>query len=170
MSSHSIAISAMTQADDELLGNLMELYVHDLSAIFLQVELGANGRFGYPHLSSYLSGSGSRFAFLVRCDGRVAGFVLAKRGSPVTDDPDVLDVAEFFVLRRFRGCGVGRAAARLLWDLMPGKWTIRASVRNPDAVAFWRRVAANYTGNAAAECERLVGQDAWVVFSFDNSE
>ncbi|HEX6277111.1 MAG TPA: GNAT family N-acetyltransferase, partial [Polyangiaceae bacterium] len=104
-----------------------------------------------------------------RCDGSVAGFALAKRGSPVADDPNVLDVAEYFVLRRFRGHGVGGSAAKLLWDRLRGAWTIRAPIVNPGAVAFWRSVVGTYTGHAATESERRSGSRAWIVFSFDNT-
>jgi predicted acetyltransferase len=165
-----VTIAPITPEDGVLLGNLLELYIHDLSAIFVDVRLGADGRFGYQDLPSYLSGSRDRFAFLIQCDQAVAGFVLARRGSPVADDPDVLDVAEFFVLRRFRANGVGRSAAKLLWDNLRGAWTIRASTANPSAVAFWRSVVGRYTGNAARESERRVGSKAWVVFSFENDD
>jgi predicted acetyltransferase len=164
----TVTLEAMTRDDSTLVGNLLELYIHDLSAIFVDVELGADGRFGYPHLGSYLSGASDRFPFLIRCDGRVAGFILARRGSPVAEDPLVLDVAEYFVLRRFRGLGVGRSAAKLLWDNLRGAWTIRAAAVNPRAVAFWRSVVGTYTTNVATEAERSVGSKTWVVFSFDN--
>ena len=155
--------------DGVLLSNLMELYVHDLSAMFEHVKIGADGRFGYPQLSSYLSGDGERRAFVIRRDEGVAGFVLARRGSPASDDPRAQDIAEFFVLRQLRGRGVGRAAATLLWDRMPGSWTVRASAANPDAIRFWREVVAKYTRANATESERSLGGRAWVVFGFDNS-
>jgi predicted acetyltransferase len=168
MHEHSVTLDAVTEKDAELLGNLLELYVHDLSAMFLHVELGPDGRFGYPQMRSYLGGCSDRFAFLVRCDEHVAGFALAKRGSPAAKDPDVLDVAEFFVLRRYRGRGVGRAAAELLWDRLRGSWTVRASVKNPQAVSFWRGAIAAYTSNSAREFEHVDGSGKWTVFSFEN--
>jgi predicted acetyltransferase len=152
-----------------LLENLLELYIHDLSAIFVDVKLGADGRFGYPDLASYLAGSSDKRAFLIRCEGRIAGFVLARRGSPVAEDPEVLDIAEYFVLRQFRGRGVGRLAAQVLWDNLQGSWTIRAAAVNPDAVAFWRSVVGGYTSNTARESERRDGAKHWIVFSFDNA-
>src|SRR4029453_12175028 len=80
-----------------LLSNLLELYIHDMSEIF-PLELGAAGRFGYGSLPLYWSEPEKRFAFLIRAGSRLAGFVLVTRGSPVTNHPDDLDVAEFFVL------------------------------------------------------------------------
>ncbi|HEY3493652.1 MAG TPA: GNAT family N-acetyltransferase [Polyangiaceae bacterium] len=163
-----VALVAAGAPEGELLGNLLELYIHDLSPLFPRVELGSNGRFGYPGLAPYLSGSDAHFAFIVRCDGRTAGFVLAHRGSPLVADPDVLDIAEFFVLRRFRASGVGRSAAHLLWDRVPGAWTVRAANRNRDAVSFWRAAVGSYTSGSAREYEHGAGSDLWTVFSFDS--
>lgn len=169
MTDHAITLSPVAPDEGALLGNLLEFYIHDLSAMF-EVRLGADGRFGYPGLAAYLSGASDKLPFLIRCDQRVAGFILARRGSPVVEDPNVLDIAEYFVLRGFRRCGVGRAAAKLLWDELKGAWTVRAASVNPEAVAFWRSVAGAYTNGAALESERRVGGKDWVVFSFDNAE
>ncbi len=166
---NQVVLERATPGDAVLLSNLMELYIHDLSAMFAHVKLGEDGRYGYPDLPSYLSGESGRCAFVIRDDGCVAGFVLTRRGSPASDDPSVLDVAEFFVLRQFRARGIGRAAAALLWNRMPGSWTIRASARNPDAIKFWRDVVVKFAGRRAMESERSIGTTEWVVLSFDNS-
>jgi predicted acetyltransferase len=111
--------------------------------------------------------SSARCAFLVRSGERTAGFILARRGSPVVTDPEVLDVAEFFVLRGFRNGGVGRKAAHLLWDRLPGTWIVRASNRNADAVRFWRGVVSAYTRGTAREYEHASESNPWTVFSFE---
>jgi predicted acetyltransferase len=168
MTDDDVTLSAVSRLDGPLLGNLLELYTHDMSAVF-DVILGPDGRFGYPHLESYLSGVGDRFAFLIRYRKAVAGFALVTRGSPVAEEPDVLDLAEYFVLRRFRRVGLGSAAAGLLWDRLPAVWTVRAAVVHSDAVAFWRAVVAAYTHGTASESERRLGSKDWVVFSFDSA-
>lgn len=166
----TVTLLPATHEDAERLGNLMQLYIHDLCAIFPQVELETNGRFSYPSLPAYLEGGGDQRAFLIRVGSKLAGFALAKRGSPFTDDPNVWDLAEFFVLRRFRGGGVGRDAAESLWRHLPGRWMVRAIAKNPDAVRFWRRVTATYTHGDAKEQARLASSQAWTVFSFTSPE
>lgn len=165
---NDVSLEPLTAADATLLGNLMELYVHDLSAMFPHVKLGPDGRFGYPELPSYLAGSNDRHALLIRHQGSTAGFALARRGSPASDDPNVLDIAEFFVLRQFRGRGVGYAAAALLWNRLTGSWTVRASAKNPEAVKFWRRAVAEYTRGQLIERQRAEGSSSWVVLFFDS--
>ncbi|HKW48685.1 MAG TPA: GNAT family N-acetyltransferase [Gemmatimonadaceae bacterium] len=154
-------------SDSPLLSNLLQLYIHDLSDVFPQVELGHDGRYGYERLPLYWSDAQRRFAFVIRCDGRPAGFVLATRGSPVVPDPDVLDVAEFFVIRRHRRAGVGRAAAYLLWNLLAGKWTVRVLESNSGALAFWRDVVAEYSKGTASESKVAAPPNNWRVFSFE---
>lgn len=151
-----------------LLENLLQLYIHDLSEAFPAIELGPDGRFAYDKLPLYWSEPQDRFPFLIRCGGRVAGFVLATRGSPASDDPDVLDVAEFFVLRRYRRSGVGRFAAFLLWDRLRGRWIVRVSLGNRGALPFWSGVIAEYSSGGATEEERAGTPNPWRVFSFDS--
>jgi len=162
-----VTLDPATLADAELLSNLLELYTHDLSAAFPNVQLGPDGRFGYDKLPRYWTEPDRRFPFLIRCDGRVAGFALATRGSPVVADPNVFDVAEFFVLRQYRRSGVGREAAFLLWNRFPGAWTVRVSEGNSGAVSFWSDVVANFTRGSVTESTRDGSPNAWRVFSFE---
>ena len=162
-----VCIDPASEAERALLANLLELYLHDLSETFAIIELGADGRFGYPRLASYWSEPGVRFPFLIRSGGRVVGFVLAQRGSPLSDDPEVFDVAEFFVLRSERRSGVGARAAELLWDRLPGRWIVRVSAANRAGLPFWTRTIRNYAGDAARATQRGVEPQRWHVFAFD---
>jgi predicted acetyltransferase len=167
--SEQTTLHVATQSDAQLLSNLLELYIHDVCVVFPTVELGPDGRFGYPKLPLYWSDPKHRFAYLVRQRGRVAGFVLATRGSPVTADPDVFDVAEFFVVRKYRRLGVGRRAAFLLWKCLPGKWTVRVSEGNRAAVTFWSDIVAEFASGTAVEDTRPGEPNAWRVFSFESA-
>ncbi|MET0794374.1 MAG: GNAT family N-acetyltransferase [Polyangiaceae bacterium] len=161
-----ITLDTATPRDATLLANLLELYIHDLSEAFPNIQLGADGRFGYERLPLYWSEPKRRYAFLIRCGTRVAGFALITRGSPASDDPDVFDVAEFFVLRRYRRSGVGRRAIVQVWDRFPGQWIVRVSEANTGALPFWGRVIAEYTRGIAGESQRAGTSGAWRVFSF----
>ncbi|HEU4457249.1 MAG TPA: GNAT family N-acetyltransferase, partial [Longimicrobium sp.] len=105
------AVEVLPAAPEQepVLANLLELYAHDLSELF-NVRLQPDGRFGYPSLSRYWEEEG-RFPFLVKVDGELAGFVLVSRGSRVSGDPAVWDMAEFFIARGFRKRGIGAAVA-----------------------------------------------------------
>jgi len=164
--SQGVALQVAAPHDAALLANLLELYIHDLSDVFPGLELGADGRFGYEKLPLYWSEPERRFPFLIRYGARVVGFALATRGSPASDDPDVFDVAEFFVIRRHRRSGIARRAAALLWDRLPGRWIVRVSEGNAGALPFWTGVIAEYTRGVATEVTRSGRPAPWRVFSF----
>jgi predicted acetyltransferase len=168
-SPHTVALDAAAPTDATLLANLLELYIHELSPLFPSIELGPDGRFGYPKLPLYWSERDRRFPFLIRCNGRTAGFVLATRGSPAADDPAVFDVAEFFVLRRYRRSGVGREAAYLLWESLPGTWIVRVSEGNTGALTFWSSAIADFANGTATESTRPGNPRPWRVFSFESA-
>ena len=88
-------------------------------------------------LPRYWTDTDANFAFLIKCGGQVAGFALATRGSPATQDATDLDVAEFFILRGYRRSGIGRcAAAPLSGHAIPCRYQgcagTAASVNNTD--------------------------------------
>jgi len=159
-----VALVPAAVEDTHLLTNLMELYLHDLSEAFL-IELGADGRFGYESLSLYWSEPERRFPFFIRYGERTVGFVLITRAA---DDPGAYDIAEFFVLRRYRRSGVGRRAAMLAWDRFHGKWTVRVSKGNAGAIPFWSRVIEEYTDGQFSQSERPAEPNDWRVFSFES--
>ena len=71
-------------------------------------------------------------------------------------------MAEFVVLHRFRGTGVGAGGADALRAL-PGAWRAHEAGPNIPAQTFWRRVIGAATGgqfveesNAAAVVQRFV--------------
>jgi predicted acetyltransferase len=163
-----VTLEHATRDESVLLSNLLELYMHDLSAVF-PIELGPDGRFGYARLPLYWSEPDKRYPFLIKCGGSVAGFALVTRGSPVTDDPTDLDVAEFFVLRRYRRSGVGRDAARALWDAIPGRWVVRVSEANHGALPFWFQVIEGYSSGAHTDTRRPGRPHGWRVFTFTSS-
>ncbi len=88
----AVCLERATPAHAPLLGHLLELYLHDMSEFF-PIAPGEDGRFGYEYLPRYWSEPDRRHAFVVRRDGAIAGFVLATRGSPASEDPAVFDVA-----------------------------------------------------------------------------
>ncbi len=137
--------------DEPLLANLLSLYAHDVSEFF-DVRIGTDGRFGYPSLPLYWREEG-RHPFLLKVDGDVAGFVLVARGSRVSGDANVWDMAEFFVLRGNRKRGIGAAAAREVWRRFAGRWEVRVLATNHPALAFWRAAAASFARVEETEIE-----------------
>lgn len=76
---------------------------------------------------------------------RPVGFALVSR--PPRNQRDEIDfcMAEFYVVPQSRRLGIGRDAARLIFDRFAGSWSITEFVYNKGAVAFWRSIVADYT-------------------------
>jgi predicted acetyltransferase len=151
-------------AQEPVLANLLELYAHDFSE-FIELQLQADGRFGYPELSRYWQDE-TRLPFLVKVDGSLAGFVLVARGSRITADPQVWDMAEFFIVRGYRKRGIGAAVAREIWRRLPGRWEVRVLDRNQSARAFWGAAIDAFTRSGAGMVTIERQEKRWQVFSF----
>ena len=147
-----------------VLANLLELYAHDFSE-FADLKLGPDGRFGYEHLPLYWEEPGRR-PFLIQADGHLAGFALVRRGSQISSDAGVWDLAEFFVARGFRGLGVGTKAAHALWGRFTGRWEVRVMERNRSAKAFWESAVKDFVGESVEPATFDEGGTVWHVFSF----
>ncbi len=103
-----------------LLENLAQFYSYDFSEV-LEMYVDEDGRFGDVDLTPYWVDEW-RHPFLLRVDDKLAGFALISERSKITGKSGVFDMTEFFVLRRFRRHGVGRAAAFAAFDRFGGPW------------------------------------------------
>ncbi|MGA2572357.1 MAG: GNAT family N-acetyltransferase [Terracidiphilus sp.] len=148
------------------LGNLLELYIHDLSEL-VPIDVGDDGRYGYKSLPLYWSDI-SRLPFLARLDGKLVGFVLVTRGSEPSGDNEAWDMAEFFVLRRYRHRGIGTELARKVWLRCPGRWQIRVMEKNVLAHKFWESSITKFTGLSAHSSNFLADGVTWYRFSLDS--
>lgn len=148
-----------------VLAHLLELYAHDFSE-FYDVEIGPDGRFGYSSLPLYWSEAG-RHPLLVWLGGKLAGFVLMKRGSDFSGKEDVWDMAEFFVLRGYRRRGIGTRVAQEVWGRFPGAWEVRVMESNTSAHHFWERAIAEFMGEAIDPVRVEKDGTGWRVFLFE---
>jgi predicted acetyltransferase len=152
---------------EAVLSNLLELYAHDFSD-FHPLELGADGRFGYQPLPLYFTDP-DRYPFLIKVDGRLAGFALVTKGSGVSERAAVWDVAEFFVVRAYRRKGIGVTAAHEMWKRFPGWWEVRVMQANRTALIFWERAIATFNNQQAIHPTRIEKNgECWYVFAFES--
>ena len=116
--------------DKPVLRQLLQLYQYDFSE-FDNADTEDDGSYRYPYFDDYWI-EPERHPLLFRVDGKWAGFAFVRAGSPH-------DMAEFFVMRKYRRSGVGTTLAREVFARFPGEWQVRQMTSNPTATAFWRR-------------------------------
>jgi predicted acetyltransferase len=154
------------ERDDELiLANLLELYIHDFSE-FYDRPIGANGRFGYESLPLYWS-EPDRHPFLIRTNGKLAGLVFVMKGPSISGDEPVWDMAEFFILRRFRRRGIGTTVAHEVWKNLPGRWEVRVMEANTPAQYFWANAISTFMGEPVNPLHVERDGKCWELFSFE---
>lgn len=79
--------------------------------------------------------------------GNVQGWIWWKDERPaglaaVIDHGEFREVAEFYVVPRWRGGGEGRDLAKALFDTAPGRWVVKQLAAAQDAQVFWARCLA----------------------------
>jgi predicted acetyltransferase len=154
----NVTISDAARFDESVLQNMLQLYTHDFSELWAGTSKGdlqPDGRFAdYPLGEYWLQPSWS--AAIVRCDDHLAGFALVNdRGH--SGKPVDRNMAEFFILRKYRGRGVGRAAAEQIFARHPGQWEVAVARKNIAALRFWRTTISR----ALQACELDVSSAEW---------
>jgi len=137
-----VSIERADQSQRETLSNLVQFYIHDFNDFLprdRRIPMEDDGR--YPdalRLDDYWR-EPDRSVWFIRAGGALAGFALLNRhshcGLPVDHN-----MAEFFIVRSFRGQGVGARAAMDLIQRHPGQWEIAIGAGNHQAWGFWPRV------------------------------
>ncbi len=147
-----VALNDADSSAEPLLSRLLQLYVYDLSEVVpVGLDVGEDGCFSGGTSIQSCWQEPWRTASVIRVDAKIAGFCILDRRSRLTGSTAVSDVAEFFVLRRYRRHGVGLRAAHLAFDRVPGAWEVRQRTWNTAATRFWRRVIDEYTDGAFTE-------------------
>lgn len=136
-------------AEKETLANLLELYEYDFSD-FDGKDVDEKGKYGYKYLDLYWV-EPNRHPFLMKVDEKLAGFVLVNLNDPEAKEENIHSIAEFFVLRKYRGKGIGEEAAIKIFDRFPGKWNVRQLTENKAAQAFWKKVIDRYSKGSFKE-------------------
>ena len=160
-----VELAPAEEADEQILVNLLQLYLHDLSE-FEPIEPSPDAEFRYPYLSHYWVEPG-RYAFFIMVNDELAGFAFVRSGSDLVGDDWAMELAEFFILRSFRHKGVGRTAAFNLLAKFPGPWVVGVIEGNVGAVSFWDHVIPAFTHQTFQRDPVSAGDRNWVVYQFE---
>jgi len=120
--------------DREILANLLEKYDYEFSQYDGR---GVNklGLIGYQYLDYYWTAKDRR-AYFIDVDDNLVGFVMVcnhrDEGDPETD----YQIAEFFVIYKYRRSGVGKQAFFQVLDKHKGRWGLGTHPKNVTAMNF----------------------------------
>jgi predicted acetyltransferase len=144
----TIEVVPAEYAQQAAIANMAQLYMYDFSEFWpheMEAELREDGTFGaLIYLDQYWL-EPDREPLLIRRDDHLAGFALIN-GSAPSGEPVDHGMAEFFVVRRHRRSGTGRAAAHAIFAERPGQWEVPVIRANRRALEFWRSAIASFPG------------------------
>ena len=161
----SVEVLLASLKDKPLIQRMMELYQYDFSE-FEGTDLDQHGCFGYSYLGHYWVEEG-RHPFIVRVDGKLAGFALVSQHTHIAGDG--YSIAEFFILRKYRRQRIGKVVAFQVFDLFPGRWEVKQTEANIVAQQFWQNVIREYTAGQFEEMVLDTGAWKGTVQHFDTS-
>lgn len=123
----------------EIIRNMFPYYIYDMSE-YTKFSPNDDGTYvvdeSILNLNTYWTKS-NHYPFLIKVDDEVAGFSLL-REFPFLEG--YYDVGQFFILRKYKGQGIGREAFELSVKKFPGKWITRVLPNNGGAFKFWEKV------------------------------
>lgn len=131
-----------------LIANLYQFYAYE-SSDWEQEDVEADGRFYIheEHLALYWQ-EPQWSANLVLVEGCIAGFLLIERSE--LPGIDALELADLFMLKRYRRKGIASALATQVLSSGTANWLVRFYDQDEVSQAFWRTVLDNLPRPAQA--------------------
>lgn len=151
-----------------VLANLLELYIYDFSQLQGR-NVKEDGRYGYKYLDLYWQ-EPNKHPFLIKINDKLAGFVFVDENDSDAYSEYPLGITEFFVMRKYRHKGIGEKVALRIFNMFPGKWTIREEEKNKSAQEFWRKIIYRYTNGNFKEINLSNKKWKGPIQLFDNSK
>ena len=147
--------------DFPALQQMLELYQYDISDFYLQ-DTDAEAKYRY-NLDRHRQDE--RFHAHVALEGsQYIGFALVAPAIVTRKEGSWLE--QFFILKRYRRSGAGRALAVHVFQSYPGLWEVGQMPANHAAQAFWRQVIGTATAGAFVELQVTEGWWQGVVQQF----
>ncbi|MFT5674299.1 MAG: putative acetyltransferase [Paraglaciecola sp.] len=140
-----ISLKKIEKASRYVLENLFYYYIYDMSE-YMEWAPNEEGKFAYnPSFFDAYWEVDDHIPYFIYVGAELAGFALIRR---YPSDTSTYDIAQFFVLRKFKGKGVGKKTLALIVKSFPGKWQIRVLTENSGALNFWQSAVSNIVGDA----------------------
>ncbi|MGD6843560.1 GNAT family N-acetyltransferase [Bacillus infantis] len=158
----NVTLSLCPHEDKTVLSNLIQLYRYDSSEFDGRV-LSQHGLYSYKYLDHQWT-EDYRRPFIVKVDGEIAGFVLVILDVPgeftKLSNEETNVISDFFILRKFRGRGIGRQVAFSIFEQFKGAWEVKQTYENKPAYAFWKKVISEFTKGSSYQ-EEILESNLW---------
>jgi predicted acetyltransferase len=137
-----ITVDLVKRDEMEILRNLLEKYRYEFSQ-YDDTDVNNLGLYGYDYFDNYWTEE-NRYPFFIKADGQLAGFAMINDYPDIKIDMDY-SMAEFFIMYKYRKLGVGKYAAKYIFNKLKGKWQLKLHPKNIISEKFWIKIIDEYT-------------------------
>lgn len=163
-----------------IINNMYPLYLHDLAEVRNELP----NKFGVfeeedkyqtleqqiPVFDIWWEKEDILYPYLIIVNEIPAGFALVSTAPYLVDDSQFM-LNELFILRPFRGKGIGEYAVAEIFNQFKGKWMLftTKSDSNLNTINFWHKTLFNYTKDNFIEEDKELPHFGYnKVFNFNN--
>lgn len=136
MCSQDIKVEVVGVEQENVLNNIVGLYLHDLSEYADDLKINSEGKFEYEGLHYYFTEK-ELTPFFIYWKNEIVGFLLLNSGKYVPEDAE-FSIHEIFVLKSFRGKGIAFHAVSKILEMYKGKYRVEQLKKNETAIKFWK--------------------------------
>ena len=103
---------------------------------------------GLKNLQDY-SMAEDRLIYVLKESESIIGFALVNQH--LRFNHDGFAMAEFYIQKNHGRSGQGRRLAEYIFARYPGSWEVAVTLKNNDALVFWKQVVSSYTSGKFME-------------------
>lgn len=154
----------VNEKDRNIIYNLMQLYTYELSSFEDETTNFTMLDSGLYVLNKYVERywqDKNRHPYILKCNNELAGFVLQR-----FNEENMNEIAEFFIINKYRKIGAGTFLENKMFELYRGKWEVRTLLKNERAQKVWRNTIKNFTNNNFEE--KYIRNNSRLAFYFES--
>lgn len=139
-----VTIEKALLKEKEIVISLFNYYLYEFSDL-MGSELNENGTYlrNTSLIAPYWE-KPNHIPYFIKVNGEIAGFIFVRY---FPDEEKLLDIDQFFILRKFKRRGVGSKAFELCLKAHNGNWLVRVLKENESGLSFWQSVIGSVTKN-----------------------
>lgn len=130
----NIEIRQVSIDEKEILKNLLEKYDYEFSQ-WDKRDVNNLGLYGYQYLDYYWTEK-NRWTYFVLVNQKLAGFAMINDIPEVDDRETDFQIAEFFILYKYRRSGIGKHLLFNVLNKHRGRWQLKCHPKNVVSVYF----------------------------------
>ena len=165
MKNINIKLERSVVADKELIKNIHQYYLHDLSEYNHCLLPNSTGLFDNSFVDSYYYDD-NLIPLKITLENSVIGFIFCS----ISPGPKVeYIIQDAFILRGYRNRGLCKLALKQLFNLYPGKYGLVILMKNEPAKLFWKH-CLEHLGISYTSDEVFVDENLCLRLIFDSKK